>query len=328
MPQPNLFTFARSELSQDAVLCWLLSWADASNASLDPPLHATGRALLACLYRLHGREAPPLGRVEVWRQVDQTDVLALVGEDDGDLLVIEDKVDAALHNDLRGYERAIVARHPKRARFLGVYLSTGDESWHARGPEVQGWKICLRAQLLDVLNGSSSTNAILCDFREHVRGIESDVSSWRTRKPRADWPRRAWQGLFAALQRAFPGAGWRYVANPSGGFMGFWLPEHLVGERRLKLQLENERLVVKLIGHPARQRRAWSKHVIQHLGDTFQPPARLGSGNFVTIAQLRVDWRHVDGSGRVDLDATVAQLREWDARLRGIAEVPGQGAEP
>ena len=26
--RPNLFAFGRSELSQDAFLCWLLAWAD------------------------------------------------------------------------------------------------------------------------------------------------------------------------------------------------------------------------------------------------------------------------------------------------------------
>jgi hypothetical protein len=44
--QPNLFTFGGSELSQDAVIAWLLTWADPPYKEVDAELHATGVALL------------------------------------------------------------------------------------------------------------------------------------------------------------------------------------------------------------------------------------------------------------------------------------------
>ena len=58
MPEPNLFAFATSELSQDAALCWLLAWADPSCAASDTAMHDTGRAFLELLYRL-APDAPP-----------------------------------------------------------------------------------------------------------------------------------------------------------------------------------------------------------------------------------------------------------------------------
>lgn len=39
MRKPNLFTYATSELSQDAVLCWLFSWADPKQSREDEALH-------------------------------------------------------------------------------------------------------------------------------------------------------------------------------------------------------------------------------------------------------------------------------------------------
>jgi hypothetical protein len=41
MQPPNLFDFATSELSQDAFICWLASWADPSYRDDDEALHAT-----------------------------------------------------------------------------------------------------------------------------------------------------------------------------------------------------------------------------------------------------------------------------------------------
>ena len=41
---PNLFDFATSELSHDAFIAWLLSWADP--AFEDEPLHSFSRSVL------------------------------------------------------------------------------------------------------------------------------------------------------------------------------------------------------------------------------------------------------------------------------------------
>ena len=93
----NLFTWATSELSQDAFLAWLLSWADASAATVDPSLHAAGRALLNALLSLHRETLPANSSVRVRRQLGQTDIVAEI--DDDLCLAIEDKVHAPIHGD-------------------------------------------------------------------------------------------------------------------------------------------------------------------------------------------------------------------------------------
>jgi hypothetical protein len=52
MASPNLFAFATSELSQDAFICWLASWADPSCRELNGPLHATATAFLDRLLKV------------------------------------------------------------------------------------------------------------------------------------------------------------------------------------------------------------------------------------------------------------------------------------
>jgi hypothetical protein len=46
MNQPNLFDFATRELSQDAFICWLASWANPAFKEQNETLHATATAFL------------------------------------------------------------------------------------------------------------------------------------------------------------------------------------------------------------------------------------------------------------------------------------------
>ena len=39
---PNIFSYATSELSQDAMIAWLLQWASPEYGEADPDLHRTG----------------------------------------------------------------------------------------------------------------------------------------------------------------------------------------------------------------------------------------------------------------------------------------------
>src|SRR4051794_18176618 len=103
MTRPNLFDFATSELSQDAFLCWLLSWARDELCAVDPALHGTGTAFLSSLLALHGIDMPAgVKSLEIRRQHKDIDILVLVNDDI--VLAIEDKIDTSEHSDqLRRY---------------------------------------------------------------------------------------------------------------------------------------------------------------------------------------------------------------------------------
>ena len=46
---PNIFDFATSELSQDALFCWLIQWADTKYKVVDKQLHKIGQDFLSLL---------------------------------------------------------------------------------------------------------------------------------------------------------------------------------------------------------------------------------------------------------------------------------------
>ena len=46
---PNLFSFATSELSQDAFFAWLMQWADSSYKELDESLHVVAQNFIRLL---------------------------------------------------------------------------------------------------------------------------------------------------------------------------------------------------------------------------------------------------------------------------------------
>ena len=46
---PNIFSYATSELSQDAMIAWLLQWASPEYGEADPDLHRTGKEFVRLL---------------------------------------------------------------------------------------------------------------------------------------------------------------------------------------------------------------------------------------------------------------------------------------
>ena len=113
MTTPNLFSFATSELSQDAVLCWLLAWADPSRAG-DGTLHDAGRAMLSAICAAAGREAPhPSASIVIRQQFERIDVVVEVGETL--VLAIEDKTNTSDHaGQLERYSAALAQHYSGR----------------------------------------------------------------------------------------------------------------------------------------------------------------------------------------------------------------------
>src|ERR1022692_3119133 len=90
MNAPNLFSFATSELSLDAFVCWLASWADPKFATLNPPLHATAVNFVTRLIELgKGSKPSKMQEIRALRQEKYIDVLLLVN--DNVAIIIEDK---------------------------------------------------------------------------------------------------------------------------------------------------------------------------------------------------------------------------------------------
>lgn len=75
MVKPNLFNFATSELSQDAFLCWILSWGAPEAQSVDKELHDIARKLFQAFFSKHGKKLPPkIEKLEIRRLYRDIDI--------------------------------------------------------------------------------------------------------------------------------------------------------------------------------------------------------------------------------------------------------------
>jgi transcriptional regulator with XRE-family HTH domain/uncharacterized protein YktA (UPF0223 family) len=326
MNRPSLFDFATSELSQDAILCWLLSWADRQYREADEALHKTALTLLHQLLTLHRIDPPAeCQSQEIRRPYKDLDILVLVNDDIA--LLIEDKIDTSEHSDqLRRYLQIVRQDFPDR-KLAPVFLKTGDQSNYG-AVKTAGYARFGRRDLLDVLEDGEQrgvTNAIFRDYLCRLRRVEELSRSW-DRVPARKWgrDRTRWAGFFMLLQERLGAGEWKYVPTPSGGFMGFhwhWRPQMGNTFRRF-LQLEEDHLCFKIqVEVKAEQKARWEEwHAAimaesRSSGLNLRRPARRGKGTWMTVAVLDGDYRQVDDGGLLDLDRTVSFLKQAEHLL-------------
>lgn len=326
--RPNLFTHATSELSQDALLCWFLEWADARLAEEDPGLHKAACLFVNDLLHVGGEEEPdePYS-VNVVRQRDRIDIAAEIGDDI--VLLIEDKIDARVHGDqLERYLAAAAENWPDR-RPLAIYLKTGDQSHYTKAKAFD-FTPYRRSRLLAVLDEAIDdgvTNDILVDFHHHLQAIEAETAAFRTTPITEAWSVRMWAGFFMALQESLgDDGGWGYVPNQSGGFMGYWWAFTPVDGGEVYLQLQNAELYARVVVREKERRREIQDRERQRLlGEStakdygFRRPRRLGSGGTMAFAEAG-EYRQVGQRGLIDMEATIEYLRGAEAALLKASE--------
>jgi hypothetical protein len=230
-PRPNLFDYATSELSQDAVLIWLAEFADPQHRASDPLLHQLGQSFVRSLLARADVAVDEIRSIRTSRQLGHIDITIVVNDEVG--LLIEDKTETRDHDDqLRRYRSPAVAARLKVSfdRLRGIYLKTGNEASRDEWPE--GWRPYTRADLLAAIGLSTDSGSdIARDFIEHLRQIDRDTEAFRSGGfliSDAKWDNpRGIEGFYQWLGAQVPGTDtawwdWRYVANATGGFYGFW----------------------------------------------------------------------------------------------------------
>lgn len=308
---PNLFDFATSELSQDAFICWLASWADPALKGKDEHLHKTATAFVDRLLEVgKGPCVSSIRSIEARTKWKDIDVLLVVNGQAA--IIIEDKTDTEDHsNQLCRYKNAACEEFAAEA-IAAVYLKTGNQAGYRR-PTAAGYGCFLRRDLLAVLDEGERAgvrNDIFADFHCRLRDIEQLVQSFRT-MPLRDWndERRVWEGFFLALQEHLGDAEWGYVSNPRGGFMGFWW--HSCNNRYL--QLEDGKLCFKIAVADEPQWSSWQRALMAHNGANGLrlegSRYRRGRGGCMTVAVLDRDYRQTDNLNQLDFEGTLKTLR-------------------
>ena len=235
MQKPNLFTYATSELSQDAIICWLLEWGRLENKELDQELHQIGKQFLDSLFcKFDDIETPSqYHTIEIVKQYKNIDVFCVVNNEYA--IIIEDKTNTRNHSkQLDTYLNEIKKKY-EDSKILPIYFKTGDQSDYSTIMD-KGYKVYLRKDFLAVLNYPFE-NDTLDDYKSHLQNIENSINSYKT-DTISSWKYSAVKGFYMALQKGLEEGNWDYVANPSGGFVGFWWNNHQLDGYRIYMQID------------------------------------------------------------------------------------------
>ena len=338
--KPNLFAYATKELSQDAMICWLIAWsATAEGSEAHKALPEIGRRFVEALLGKHDvKLTGAVRRAEIHQQEHGIDVLARIHDENSThVLLIEDKTHTSAHGDqLRRYRDVVAAGETSLGNVREhwpVYLKTGILSLAEQvNIEENGYKVFHREDLLGVLDAYHGTHPIVIDFRKHVRGLEDDFNSfgdWRQGDKRGTWTWAGWEGLFQRLERELEAEdkhamGWGYVPNQAGGFLGFWLfPSDTGQQSGFYIQLE------AAPGNPERQKLCFKvapgnedaeKYAEDFYGTLLEVSGaglmerprrfgRRGSGT-MTVGWWRGDWLAFGSDGKLDIKRTADNLRQ------------------
>lgn len=222
----NLFYYATSELSQDAFICWLASFA-LEEVTAEPALRECARGMIEMFVpELQGRE---IVLTNVERQVQHIDVLLTV-EAAGKTykIIVEDKTYTGEHdNQLKRYLETVEKAFPS-CMVRGVYYKTGFQC-DLSAVKIAGYTIITRVQILSLLAKyvPATNNQIFLDYYAYWNDFQIKTEQYR-HLPVSQWGWRQVNGFYDHLkitnfldERNF-WMGYGYVANRNGGFYGLW----------------------------------------------------------------------------------------------------------
>lgn len=326
--RPNIFSFAKKELSQDAFLAWLITWAHPDNKEHDPRLHECAQDFVRQLLGSFAIEA----RLEIdgvwvdlqWNKIDVC--VEVYSRIKNYLIVIENKVDSGEHSNqlLRYKDIAQTWCGDKSFELHCIYLKTGNEPLDSLNKtEAIGYRLFSRKHMLALVRKYENIeNNILTDFRINLENIEESLQMFTTKPIGKDWNKNDWIGLFSLLDEKQIITRWHYVSNPAGGFQNALLNWHEWNNVFVYAQIEEGRLCYKISFDPEDAKvdllnlnlneiqDEWQNILLSgskvHANETVQaikrPNRYLHQGKWRTIAVVdRKDWLGEEG-GIVDID--------------------------
>lgn len=225
----NLFTYATKELSQDAFICWLCSFALESEKC-----EGGDDALRECALKLLSEfvgadEKNDIKLLKISRQYKNIDVLLHIKHrDENKEIIVEDKVHSSEHDDqLQRYKKELSNEYAPE-NIICVYYKTGFQSDYSK-LKAAGYKIFDRKRILDLLGQyiDNINNNIFRDYYSYWKNYDNIASSYKTTKLN-EWNEGSqvnsfydeMQGIISERDDCWAGYGW--VNNRGGGFWGFW----------------------------------------------------------------------------------------------------------
>lgn len=232
MNQPNIFNFATSELSQDAFLCYLFSFAKEEYKE-NIKEYEFANFILKELLKKCNLETLKIENLDIKKQFYGIDILLIINEKT--FIIIEDKTNTnERENQLENYKNKINQHFIKNGidNLKTVYYKTGDESLDNIKRKKENLDcVLMREDILKLMENYDGNNIIINDYIENLKNIQASRENFRNkdlRKEIFNWSEIL--GFFNALDKEFNkgilperiGFNWGYTANQNGGFMCYY----------------------------------------------------------------------------------------------------------
>ncbi len=179
MNKPNIFSWATSELSQDAFICWLLSWSKEEYKESNPALYSRARKFLDfIIFPERNPDDFQVETIEIRKNYKKIDVL--VNINNKLVFLIENNVDTQKHdNQLKRYSDEIQVEFRKH-QILKIYFKT-DYIWKIEKIDVEenGYKTIDLIQVKDLLIEDSGSD-IYDDFCSNIQSKLDIYKSYKT----------------------------------------------------------------------------------------------------------------------------------------------------
>lgn len=327
MNQPNLFAFATSELSHDAFIAWLLSWADPTFE--DESMHSFSRFVLSDFFELTDKEMTGVQKVVVKTQYRNIDVLVLLTDKNGQrwAVIVENKIHTREHSkQLERYRENIHNDEDlsdiTKPHILGIYYKMWEQSDIRRVNE-SDFSHFGRRHMLKLLEEryQTGTSDIVDHYEIYLKQMQENLDAYKTKKVK-DWTGTQWTGFYSRLKQDLNDGDFGYVANPRGGFMGYWLGyQKIMDGMSIYVQSEHDKLCVKLNvkDKQLRQKAKWFWHraLIETAKQTdieIVKPKVMRVGTWFTIGVLKTEedepWMALNKENKIDYDDSVIIIKK------------------
>lgn len=293
--KPNLFTYATSELSNDAMICWILEWGNYK----EEKLYNLSKEFIGLMIQ----KDIQVNDVKIHKQYKHIDILIEVN--DKYIIAIEDKIDTKEHsNQLNRYKKILkedFSQDYDQNKFNLIYLTIGDEACYQDVCD-KGYKVINRKDILNLIVNYRDESDILEDYYNYLNEMELKFNLYKTEKEISKWSYRTWTGFYSYLKESVikGDSNWDYVNNPRGGFCAFvWDVHEFVYNKDIEyyiyLQIEENRIAFKVqVDNKKYQSEirnyAWSKlnDVLNNNKDYSNKINKtiFRQGNWMTIAEI------------------------------------------
>ena len=335
MDKPNLFKFATSELSQDAVILWLLNWSQDDYKDKNPYLNQCGKEFLDLFT---DSSIDKVEKIKLIKQKDFIDIWCEINDDH--LLIIEDKTNTKDHdNQLQKYKNN-AKRNVENLIINYVYYKTGDITPPEKSRiEGYGYKVVGREKILEILlKYKDKTNSeILEDYYAYLNQIDENekqvfIKSFDEEISKKKCCQKGFFNFLSYnldLDKSHKGAYWGKVSNPSGGFIGLWWHSVLCDYCSFYLQFESFNLVLKMkntsenLSNKAARNKAYKSlcNFTKDKTKIFGKPEHWGNGKTMTLVHINKEqWLVTDSNNVLQKEKVLEKLHILEKWLDDFVE--------